>query len=71
MFSLNSTKYLSSKGLEPATSCVRDQDETTVPARHMTFTCVFLLQHEEAWEKFYNEFMVHMIKGLEQAGGNK
>ena len=23
------------KGLEPATSCVRDQDATTVPARHM------------------------------------
>ena len=27
--------YLSLKGLEPATSCVRDQDATTVPARHM------------------------------------
>ena len=23
------------KGLEPATSCFRDQDATTVPARHM------------------------------------
>ena len=23
------------KGLEPTTSCVRDQDATTVPARHM------------------------------------
>ena len=23
------------KGLEPATSCVRDQDATTVPARHV------------------------------------
>ena len=33
MFSLNSlnsvTKYLSLKGLEPATSCVRDQNATT------------------------------------------
>ena len=28
-------KYLSLKGLEPGTSCVRDQDATTVPARHM------------------------------------
>ena len=28
-------KYLSLKGLEPATSCVTDQDATTVPARHM------------------------------------
>ena len=24
------------KGLEPATSCVRDQDATTVPVRHMS-----------------------------------
>ena len=23
------------KGLEPATSCVRDQDATSVPVRHM------------------------------------
>ena len=40
MFSLNAAnsmtkKYLSLKGLEPPTSCVRDQDATTVPARHM------------------------------------
>ena len=28
-------KYLSLKGLEPATSCVRYKDTTTVPARHM------------------------------------
>ena len=27
-------KYLSLKRLEPATSCVRDQDATTAPARH-------------------------------------
>ena len=38
MFSLNSLssvtkKYLSLKGFEPATSCVRDQDATTAPAR--------------------------------------
>ena len=32
---------------------------------------IFLLQHEEAWEKFYNEFTVHMIKGLEQGLSNK
>ena len=31
-------KYLSLKGLTPATSCVRDQDTTTVPARHMSQT---------------------------------
>ena len=38
MFSLNSvTKIfvITVKGLEPATSCVRDQEATTVPARHM------------------------------------
>ena len=38
MFSLNSaTKIIliTVKGLEPATSCVRDQDATTVPGRHM------------------------------------
>ena len=28
-------KYMPLKGLEPATSCVRDQDATTVPARYM------------------------------------
>ena len=27
--------HLSLKGLNPATSCVRDQDATTVQARHM------------------------------------
>ena len=27
--------YLSLKGFEPATSCIRDQDATTAPARHM------------------------------------
>ena len=26
---------ITEKGLKPATSCVRDQDVTTVPARHM------------------------------------
>ena len=37
MFSMNSvTKiFLSLKGLEFATSCVRDQDATIVPARHV------------------------------------
>ena len=40
MLSLNSlnsvTKnYLPLKGLEPATSCVRDQHATTAPARQM------------------------------------
>ena len=28
-------KFMTLKGLEPATSCVRDQDATTAPARHM------------------------------------
>ena len=28
-------KYLSLKGLKPSTSRVRDQDATTVPARHI------------------------------------
>ena len=31
-------KYLSLKGLKPATSCERDQDATTAPARHMCET---------------------------------
>ena len=31
-------KYMPLKGLEPATSCVRDQDATTVPARYMSGT---------------------------------
>ena len=38
MFSLNSVQkvfVITVKGLEPATSCVRDQDVTTVPARHI------------------------------------
>ena len=41
MFSLNSvTKIfvITVKGLELTTSCVRDQDATTVPARHMCFS---------------------------------
>ena len=29
---------ITTKGLEPATSCVRDQDTTTAPARHMSDT---------------------------------
>ena len=41
--------------------------DNTIPV----LQCCCFLQHEEAWEKFYNEFTVHMIKGLEQAGGNK
>ena len=28
-------KYLSLKGLEPVTSCVRDQHDTTAQARHV------------------------------------
>ena len=40
MFSLNSANSVKNilvtvKGLEPATSCVREQDATTAPARHM------------------------------------
>ena len=38
MFSLNSVTtifVIIVKGLESATSCVRDQDVTIVPARHM------------------------------------
>ena len=31
----------------------------------------FLLQHEEAWGQFYDEFKVHMIKGLEEAENNR
>ena len=31
-------KYLSLKGLEPATPCERDQAATTAPARHMCET---------------------------------
>ena len=31
-------KYLSLKGLEPGTSCVRRQDATTTPAIHMSDT---------------------------------
>ena len=37
MFSLNSVKniFVTVNGLEPATSCVREQDATTAPTRHM------------------------------------
>ena len=41
MFSLNSLNSVTKifviavKGLEPATSCARDQDATTVPVRHI------------------------------------
>ena len=40
MFSLNFQwqKYLFLKGIEPANSCVRDQDATTVPGRHICQT---------------------------------
>ena len=40
MFSQNSAKIFvfTLKGLEPTTSCVRDQDATIVPARHMLET---------------------------------
>ena len=31
----------------------------------------FLLQHEEAWRLFYDEFKVYMIKGLEEAEAEK
>ena len=31
-------KSLSLKGLDPSTFCVRDQDATIVPARHMSET---------------------------------
>ena len=32
---------------------------------------LFLLQHEEAWRLFYDEFKVYMIKGLEEAEAEK
>ena len=32
---LTDRKYLALKGLERATFCVRNQDSTTVPAKHM------------------------------------
>ena len=44
MFSLNSANsetkiiFITVKGLEPATSCVIDQDANTAPARHMSET---------------------------------
>ena len=41
MFSANSVKkifVITVKGLEPATFCVRDEDATTVSARHMRET---------------------------------
>ena len=50
-------KYLSLKGLEPATSCVQDQDTTAVPARHMWETgslnwAQFMLQWLIIFPKF-------------------
>ena len=44
MFSMNSANsvkklfVITVKGLEPATSCVRDKYATTMPARHMSET---------------------------------
>ena len=50
-------KYLLLKGLEPATSCIRDQDATTAPARHVWETgslnwAQFMLQ----WFIWFSEF---------------
>ena len=41
----NDKKYLSSTGLEPVTSCARDQDATTVPARHASMIYQFYWIH--------------------------
>ena len=35
VFHKSLTEIITVKGLEPATSCVREQDVTTVPSRHM------------------------------------
>ena len=50
MFSLNSLNSVTEifvitvKGLKPATFCVRDQDATTVPAKHTTDRILKLIQ---------------------------
>ena len=45
-------KYLSLKGLEPATSCVRDQDAITAPARQMWETGSL------NWDKFMLQWFI-------------
>ena len=75
IFSLNSlnsmTKFsvITLKGLEPATSCVRDQDATTAPARHMCETGSlnwpqFKLQWFIRFPEFaeFSEFLFHLGK---------
>ena len=53
------------KGLEPATSCVRDQDATTLPARHMWETA-FLnwTQFKLQWFIRFPEFAEFNCKAI-------
>ena len=75
MFSLNSVTKISVitpvtvKGLEPAISCGRDQDATTVSARHMWETgslnwAQFMLQCSIRFPEFteFSEFLFHLGK---------
>ena len=75
MFSLNSLNSVNSvtkifvitvKRLEPATPCVRNQDATTVPSRHMWETgslnwAQFMLQWFIRFPEF-SEFLYHLRK---------
>ena len=71
-FSLSSvTKIfvITANGLKPATSCVRDQDANTAPARHMWETgslnwTQFMLQWFIRFSEFaqFSEFLLHLGK---------
>ena len=52
-------KYLSWKGRKPATFCVRDQDDTTAPARHMWETWSF------NWDQLMLRWFIRFIEFAE------
>ena len=56
MFSVTETFVITIKGFEPATSCVRDQDATTVPARHMWETGSF------NWTLFMRQWFIIFLE---------
>ena len=71
-------KYFCNKRVfEPATSCVRNQDATTVPARHvrdkiLNLKIQFMLQRFLSFSEFaeFTQFPFHLGKNsIEVAGG--
>ena len=71
LYSVTKISVIRVKGLEPATSCTRDQDATTTPARHMWETASidlnwlkFMIQWFISGHEFaeFSEFLFHIGK---------